>query len=103
MDNSTLYMHIDLLTEKMSKSFDDRIMVIYSIDQAAELKEFYLETIKGSRHVEPCPFCGETDIRLNSNGNRVWYACTNCDARSALCRYEQSALDAWNKRVKKGE
>lgn len=99
MENSTLYMHIDLLTSKLRITSDDRIMVIYSREQAAELKEFYLETIKGRRHVEPCPFCGETDIRLNSNGSHVWYECINCHARSKLCRYEQAALDAWNIRV----
>lgn len=99
MTNSKLYKYIDLLTKNLQNTPDDHIMITYSVDEAAELKQFYLDYITGSRYVKPCPFCGNRDIRLNSNGKRVWYECYNCGAKTTLCSYEQAALDRWNDRT----
>lgn len=65
--------------------------------------------------VEPCPFCGSTDIALcNTHNSAYWMECQNCGAQVAGksfaghadgnedCNHfkaARSALDTWNHRA----
>lgn len=47
----------------------------------------------------PCPFCGETDIRIGYDGiyDRYYAACPNCMARGPeKIGWAERAVQAWN-------
>lgn len=46
-----------------------------------------------------CPFCGDTEICIDSNGNKCWAMCKKCKARSGLFDSRKDAIDSWNRRT----
>lgn len=68
--------------------------------------------LDASDHLEPCPFCGSTDLEMsNVNNARYWIECKTCEARAEgkAQRYGRriephrlaaaSAIEIWNHRT----
>lgn len=56
----------------------------------------YMEALK------PCPFCGgeaEHSFRYTKNYSYSVVGCKQCDAITKLCKTENEAIAAWNRRV----
>ena len=53
------------------------------------------------RKVTPCPFCGNTYIRVQNGENCAWVVCvgSGCGAKGPIAVSEQAAVDAWNERA----
>lgn len=49
--------------------------------------------------LKPCPFCGCTDICIDSNGAKCWAMCRKCHGRSWLFDSKEIAVAAWNRRT----
>ena len=62
------------------------------------MREAELKSIEAT--LKPCPFCGSTDICINSPG--VWIDCNCCGAEgptpSNLWKTIHEAVEAWNRR-----
>ncbi|KAF1006021.1 MAG: Endodeoxyribonuclease toxin RalR [Luteibacter sp.] len=52
--------------------------------------------------IEPCPFCGCTDVQSWAPGSVGWYVveCTKCHVRTPLIAPEAKAIETWNARAK---
>lgn len=56
--------------------------------------------------LKPCPFCGDSNVRVYIKGvDRVKYGacCENCDARAGRKPTKEEAAEAWNTRVYSAE
>lgn len=57
---------------------------------------------KTSRKLEPCPFCGSTDVSLHFDDITfsVYYVfCDNCYAEGGYRAHRVDAVKAWNNRA----
>jgi len=52
-----------------------------------------------TKPMRPCPFCGETDIRIATDDGFRWYfALCVCGARGPEERGPDAPVESWNKR-----
>ena len=50
--------------------------------------------------LKPCPFCGgEAEIKTTASKVCAWGKCKFCGAEGAVSEDENSAKEAWNRRV----
>jgi len=52
------------------------------------------------KKLEPfdCPFCGNTDIRIENNANYNWAVCGNCETEGPIGIDRSEAIFQWNYR-----
>jgi Lar family restriction alleviation protein len=51
--------------------------------------------------LKPCPFCGSKDIKIGMTEalEFLYCYCNSCNSKGELCNMEESAIEAWNRRV----
>ena len=50
----------------------------------------------------PCPFCGasgDSFVSVNKSYDNYFVKCFECGAKSGVCEDEETAVDAWNRRI----
>ena len=50
--------------------------------------------------LKPCPFCGDTNIEVESEDGRYWYAfCDRCLCEGPNVLSKKAAIEQWNGRI----
>lgn len=57
-------------------------------------------TLKGK--LEPCPFCGCSQLMTVYYSYKKSVRCYGCDATGPAVEHEENAVELWNMRAKKG-
>ena len=52
---------------------------------------------------KPCPFCGSEDVEICQIHELYAVFCYSCHAKSCECSTVEKAVEAWNRRAKKGD
>ena len=56
-------------------------------------------TQPSGRPLQPCPFCGSSDLRINSDIDPKFVACNKCWAFGPTAPTVAQATERWNKRA----
>lgn len=75
-----------------------KLLEFISVDFFYSKPDFSCKFFK--RYIKSCPFCGADGVVVKENNN-TYVTCRICGAETSKCTQERTAVNIWNKRVKK--